>query len=390
MWRGGEQARSGRTRSRRSRCGHHFVCFFGLFLASFFVFLAAVCPWSADAATVKLQMPPRARSGKLLSATGCMWRASANRSASSGSAPSISSALTNAARQQPTCLSSGGPPPVGLLPEATAAPPVLWKRRGGKQARISMQRTRPLRPKRHLRAANSPRYVAWRFQRAASATALPGTRSTPPRGPHSPALYRREPPVPAWARSGRGREHAVEVCSPAHRRKLGRTPTSLKTTASTNGKVTQVRQPRHALYTHGPNSLACVQHHSMSACKARAVTLREKKKKKKKKKRRLSLQSWLGKKRLRRATCSRGSANGRAPLRAAMRPRSVRQVAAAMGPQPPLHPSAMRVCAATFLKGRTHGPLSLSLPWNCALLTLDIPCVFLEISGCGIYGFVQG
>ena len=59
-------------------------------------------------------------------------------------------------------------------------------------------------------------------------------------GPHSPALYRREPPVPAWASSsacearstsGRGREHAVEVCSPAHRRKLGRTPTSLKTTS---------------------------------------------------------------------------------------------------------------------------------------------------------------
>ena len=78
-----------------------------------------------------LRMPRQACSGKRLSATGYTWSASAYRSASGGSAPSHSSALSSgssrsdkasaAARQQTTCLSSGGPPPFGLQPKATAA-----------------------------------------------------------------------------------------------------------------------------------------------------------------------------------------------------------------------------------------------------------------------------
>ena len=58
-------------------------------------FLAAVCPWSAEAATGKLRAPPQALSGRRLSATRYVWRASANRSAGGGSAPSHSSALSN-------------------------------------------------------------------------------------------------------------------------------------------------------------------------------------------------------------------------------------------------------------------------------------------------------
>ena len=68
-------------------------------MAAFFfslgLFLAPVCPWSAEAATGKLRAVSQARSGMRRSATRYTWRASASRSASGGSAPSHSSALSN-------------------------------------------------------------------------------------------------------------------------------------------------------------------------------------------------------------------------------------------------------------------------------------------------------
>ena len=89
-----------------------------------------------------------------------------------------------AARRQPTCLSSGDLPPVAAARSHGGAARALEVATRRRKSAISAPK-RP--PTSTASTTRRPGYVVWRFRRAASAAALPGTRSAPARAAPVPA-----------------------------------------------------------------------------------------------------------------------------------------------------------------------------------------------------------
>ena len=177
------------------------------------VFLAAVCPESARAATDRPRASPQARSGKRLAAIGYTWRQQVSQRRlrprhTHLPCPAAAPGVTGrepAALRRPACLSSGDSrlPGCGTV----ARSPRFGVGQTAEEIRATSAPKRPptstaSTTRRHLRAANSSGYVAWRFRRAASAAALPGARSAPARAvPSRPTGLTKVVSTVAWTRA---------------------------------------------------------------------------------------------------------------------------------------------------------------------------------------------